>query len=415
MNTQENRSKVALVQCWSYAEEEVLAAMQRGAGLLGGIGKFASAGETVLVKPNVLVAAPPEQCVTTHPVVFKAVCVCFLETGCRVVFGDSPAFYSGWGKCGPTMRKAGLTAIAENLGIAMADFENGTLVTNKNGASHKLFVIANGVLAASGVVSVPKLKTHGLTRITGAVKNQYGCVPGVYKGQYHARAPNVHDFSRLLADITAFVKPRLYILDAVMAMEGNGPQNGDPRRLGLLMLSSDPVALDAIACKIIGVDPEFVTTCTAGQEAGLGTWYYDRIDCIGDDIANFITPDFKVTRLPAVSIPDHPATRIIRNLLVTRPAMHAAACTRCGSCISTCPVEPRALDWGRAGTARPPIYKYNRCIRCFCCQEICPCGAIRIKTPLLGRLMPVAAYLSLWISNIRAKKRMKLQRDRVTK
>jgi uncharacterized protein (DUF362 family)/NAD-dependent dihydropyrimidine dehydrogenase PreA subunit len=405
MNTQEKRSTVALVQCGSYAEEEVLAAVQRGAGLLGGMGKFALAGETVLVKPNVLVAAPPEQCVTTHPAVFKAVCVCLLETGCRVVFGDSPALYSGWGKCGPTMRKAGLTAIAESLGVACADFENGTLVTNKNGASHKLFVIADGVLAASGVVSVPKLKTHGLTRITGAVKNQFGCVPGSYKGQYHARAPNVHDFSRLLADITAFVKPRLYVMDAVMAMEGNGPQNGDPRSLGLLMLSYDPVALDAIACKIIGLDPEFVPTCAAGEKAGLGTWRLDRIDCVGDDIANFITPDFKVTRLPAVSIPDNPATRAIRNLLVTRPVIHSAACTWCGSCISACPVEPRALDWGSAGKARPPIYKYNRCIRCFCCQEICPSGAIRIKTPLLGRLMPVASYLSLLISNIRAKKR----------
>jgi ferredoxin len=302
------------------------------------------------------------------------------------------------------MRKAGFLAVAENLGIVCADFENGTLVTNKNGMSHKLFVIANGVLAASGVVSVPKLKTHGLTRITGAVKNQFGCVPGTYKGQYHARAPNVHDFSRLLADITAFVKPRLYVMDAVMAMEGNGPQNGDPRRLGLLMLSSDPVALDAIACKIIGLNPGFVPTCAAGEEAGLGTWRIDRITCVGDDIADFATPDFKVTRLAAVSIPDNPATRTLRNLLVTRPAIHAAACTRCGNCISACPVEPRALDWGRLGKARPPVYKYNKCIRCFCCQEICPAGAVRIKTPLLGRLMPVAAYLSLWISNIRAKR-----------
>jgi ferredoxin len=200
-----------------------------------------------------------------------------------------------------------------------------------------------------------------------------------------------------------------------MAMEGNGPQNGDPRRLGLLMLSADPVALDAIACKIIGLDPEFVPTLAAGEEAGLGTWRFDRITCVGDDIAAFVTPDFKVMRLPAVSIPDNPATRAIRNLLVTRPVIRAAVCTRCGNCVSACPVEPRALEFGNSGKARPPVYKYNRCIRCFCCQEICPAGAIRIKTPLLGRLLPVAAYLSLWISNIRAKKRIKLQRDKVTK
>jgi uncharacterized protein (DUF362 family)/ferredoxin len=417
MNTQEKRSTVALVRCGSYAEGEVLAAVKRGAGLLGGMGKFASPGETVLVKPNVLLAALPEQCVTTHPAVFKAVCMCLLETGSRVVFGDSPAFYSGWGNFGPAMRKAGLTAIAESLGVAYADFENGTLVTNKNGASHKLLVIANGVLAAQGVVSLPKLKTHGLTRITGAVKNQFGCVPGAHKGQYHARVPNVHDFARLLADITAFVKPRLYVMDAVMAMEGNGPQNGDPRRLGLLMLSTDPVALDAIACRIIGLDPGFVPTIAAGEQAGLGTSRYDRIDCVGDGVATFVAPGFKVTRQPAVSVPDNPALRTIRNALVARPVIAPARCTRCGACISACPVQPRALGWGSAPTMRPPVYKYSRCIRCFCCHEICPFGAIHIKTPLLGRLLPVAAYLSLLISNImaRRKKVTKGQSNKVTK
>jgi uncharacterized protein (DUF362 family)/NAD-dependent dihydropyrimidine dehydrogenase PreA subunit len=415
MQTPAIPSVVALVKCGSYEPGEVKAALERGIGLLGGIQQFAGAGETLLVKPNALVAATPDRCVVTHPVVFGALCACLRKTGCKLTYGDSPAFYSGWGKCGATMRKAGFAAAAEGLGIAMADFENGTMVTNRSGASYRQFVIANGVLAASGMVSVPKFKTHGLTRITGAVKNQFGCVPGAYKGQYHARASDVHDFSRLLAAITAFVKPRLYVMDAVAAMEGNGPQNGDPRKLGLLMLSSDPVALDAIACKIIGLDPAFVPTCAAGEEAGLGTWRFDRITCVGDDIATFAAPDFKVTRLPAVSIPDNPAIRVIRNLLVTRPVIRASACTRCGRCIGACPVEPRALYWGNSGKARPPVYKYNKCIRCFCCQELCPSGAIRIKTPVLGRLLPVAAYLSLWISNIRAKKRIKLQRDKVTK
>jgi len=379
--------------------------MRRGIELLGGMAKFAKPGETILVKPNALAACAPDRCVTTHPSVFAAACACLQEAGCRVTYGDSPALYAGWGKCGAAMNKCGFSAAAEKLGIPCADFENGRIVARAAGASRRNIVIANGVLAADGMVSVPKLKTHGLVRVTGAIKNQFGCVPGVYKGRYHASAPDVRDFSRLLADITAFVKPRLYILDALIAMEGNGPQNGDPRRLGLLMLSRDPVALDAIACTIIGLEPAFVPMLLAGEQAGLGTSRMDEIECVGDAVENFMTPDFKVSRLPAVS--PNSLLRAIRNLLVTRPVIRAASCTRCGQCVGACPVEPRALDWGTTGKKMPPVYKYNRCIRCFCCQELCPAGAVRVKTPALGRLLPVAAYLSLWVSNVRARGKRK--------
>jgi uncharacterized protein (DUF362 family) len=407
MKTPEQRSTVALVKCESYAEAEVLAAVRRGVDLVGGMEKFAAQGETVLIKPNVLVAAPPEQCVTTHPEVFRAVCVCLKETGCRVVFGDSPAIYSGWGKSGPTMRKAGLTAIAQSLGVLEADFENGMLIKNGKSLSNKMFIIASGVCEADGVISLPKLKTHGLTRITGAIKNQYGCVPGVNKGRYHARLPNVHDFSRLLADITSFVKPRLYIMDAVMAMEGNGPQHGEPRRLGLILVSTDPVAIDSVACKIINLNPLYVPTLVAGEAAGLGVWQYDRIDCIGDDIGLFITSDFKVVRQPAISVPDNKLTRMIKNLLVARPVILRKKCTRCGTCIRMCPVDPKAIAWVGARIVMPPKYRYGRCVRCFCCHEICPTGAIQVKTPLLGRLLPIATYLALFIANIRAKRNSK--------
>ncbi|HMD69387.1 MAG TPA: DUF362 domain-containing protein, partial [Chitinivibrionales bacterium] len=144
---QSSRSTVAIVKCASYDRDEVLAAVRRGVGLAGGMGSFVKSGETILVKPNVLVGANPDRCVTTHPSVFFAVCACLKECGCRLTYGDSPALYDGWGKSGPALRRSGLSAVAEELGVACADFENGRQVKYSGTASHRLFMVANGVLA----------------------------------------------------------------------------------------------------------------------------------------------------------------------------------------------------------------------------------------------------------------------------
>jgi uncharacterized protein (DUF362 family)/ferredoxin len=389
-----------VVKCLSYDVSEVLAAVERGIDYLGGAGRFVKPGENILVKPNTLVGANPQRCVTTHPSVFEAACAILQKAGCNLTYGDSPALYDGWGKCEPALRKAGFTDVANRLGVQCADFTHGRLVKSLGGASHKLFTIANGVLAADGVVSLPKLKTHGLTRMTGAVKNQYGCVPGMHKGQYHARVPNLYDFARLLVDITAFVKPRIYIMDAVTAMEGNGPMNGTPRHMGAIVVSTDPVALDATACRLINLDPRHVPFLAAGQEAGLGVWEPEHIDILGDELEQFVVRDFRVVRSAPLSLPDHGITRIIRNAVVTRPVISGVACTRCGACIRACPVEPKALAWHSARANYPPVCKYNKCIRCFCCHEICPSGAISITTPVLGKLMPFLSYLSLVFANM---------------
>ena len=96
-------------------------------------------------------------------------------------------------------------------------------VSHKEGLLIKRFTVAEEVWNANGLVSLPKLKTHGLTRMTGAVKNQFGCMPGLLKNQQHARLADPFDFATVLVDLNVSLKPRLCIMDAVMAMEGNGP------------------------------------------------------------------------------------------------------------------------------------------------------------------------------------------------
>jgi Pyruvate/2-oxoacid:ferredoxin oxidoreductase delta subunit len=252
----------------------------------------------------------------------------------------------------------------------------------------KKFIIANGVLDSDGLISLPKLKTHGLVRFTGAVKNQFGCVPGLLKSQYHVKLPDPYDFGTMLVDLNTLIKPRLYIMDGIMAMEGNGPRSGRLKQLKILLLSSDPIAIDATACRIIDLDPEIVPTSKPGEKGGLGTYHIENIQLIGESLESFFDPSFEVNRKPLMHSSGGRFKTFIKNRITQRPFIDTTKCTICGICVTMCPVEPKAVDWHRGDKSKPPKYNYGLCIRCYCCQETCPDGAILMDSPLLGRFFP---------------------------
>jgi len=378
-----NKSKVALIGCDTYNEEQVYNAVKAGLDLLGGISHFVKPGERIVIKPNVLLGTNPRKCVCTNPSVFKAIGRMLLETTTSVYYGDSSAF----GKCKANMKRARLKLVADDLGIKLADFDKGKAVTHSKAMLNKRFVICNGVIQSDGLISLPKLKTHGLTRLTGAIKNQFGCIPGFLKSQHHVKMPDPYDFATMLVDLNTLIKPRLYIMDGIMAMEGNGPRSGNPRKLGLLLFSTDPVAMDAVACKIIDLNPRFVPTSEPGEKSGLGTYHYERIEIIGDNIESFIDKDFDVVRKPPVSIRSGRMRTFIKNRICPRPVIDRTRCTNCGTCVKMCPVSPKAINWHQNDTPRPPAFKYDRCIYCYCCHEICPEGAVFIKDTPVGRLL----------------------------
>jgi uncharacterized protein (DUF362 family) len=229
-------SKVALIRCESYELDAIRPAMRKGLGLLGGAGRFAKTGEKILLKVNLLSGEPPEKCVTTHPAVLRAAAELFKLTGARLLYGDSPAF----GSTISAARKAGMTEPAKEAGIELADFGKGEPVSFTEGRQNKNFVIAKPVLESDGIISLPKLKTHAFLKFTGCIKNQFGCVPGILKAEFHVKLQNANDFAKMLVDLDRLVRPRLYIMDAVYAMEGNGPHGGTPRKMGLLMFLGRP-------------------------------------------------------------------------------------------------------------------------------------------------------------------------------
>jgi len=376
-------SKVALVRCESYDYDEVKAAVKKGLNLIGGAAHFVKPGEKILLKPNLLSADLPEKGVTTHPSVFKAVAEIFMTTKAIVSYGDSPGFHSQKAAAA----KCGLEAVAKELNISMADFKNGEEIFFNEGTQNKKFFIAKGVLEADGIISLPRLKTHGFAKMTGSIKNQFGCIPGKLKAEFHVKLPDANDFAKMLVDLNCYIKPRLFIMDGIMAMEGNGPRGGTLKKMNVLLFSSDPVALDSVVCGLINLNAELVPTIKYGMQAGLGTYIKEEIELLGDDPKTFYTPDFNVRREPIKPFKLGKVRTFIMHYFVPRPEIDPKKCVKCGVCVEMCPVNSKAVDWHDKIKTNPPTYKYMRCIRCFCCQEMCPEGAIRIKVPPLRKLL----------------------------
>ena len=369
------QSTVAVVRCSSYDVETIRNALIRGLGLIGGLGRFAQPGENILLKPNVLAPDPPETATITHPAVLEATAGLLLDHGVRVSYGDSPGIHA----VSKTLKKTGFHDIGERMGLNAADFETRTKVFASNAKQNKIFHVADGVLRADGMISLPKLKTHGLTLFTGAIKNQFGCLPGLQKSGFHAKLEDIERFSQMLVDLTGFLKPRLFIMDGIRAMEGNGPRRGTVVDLGILLLSSDPVALDTVASKIIGLDPGRIIPIVKGHESGLGT----MTDIVTRGDADHLSAGkFKLPRYSGNYRTLPPFIRnTLKKLLVQSPVINVRKCIKCYECIKICPTMPKSII---IDDKKYPKHKYSTCIRCYCCQETCPEGAITIKTKLFG-------------------------------
>lgn len=374
--------EVALVKCESYDNDRVKEAITKGVNLLGGIGNFVKKGERIILKPNFLSSAQPEKCVTTHPSVFKAIAEILIEHGIKVSYGDSPGFLS----TKEVAKKAGFIEAADELGVLLENFKDGKEMIFKEGKQNKKFIIAKCISERNGIISLPKIKTHGFQKLSCCIKNQLGCVPGFLKAEFHVKLQDANDFAKMLVDLDSLIKPRLYIVDGIYAMEGNGPFGGNPRKINVLLFGTDPIAVDATICRIIKIVPELIPTIKYGGEFRRGVYEENRIRLLGDDISNFIQKDFDIDRSKINTAKKGNIFSFLSNRIVSKPIIDKSKCIKCGVCINICPVSPKALDWNNGNKTKPPVYDYRKCIRCYCCQEVCPHSAIKIKKPFLNKI-----------------------------
>lgn len=383
------RSRVSVVICDTYEEEAVYQAVKMGVAAIGGLEAVLSPDERVLVNPNFLKSADPDSAVATHPAVLRAVLRLLQEYGCRdTLYGDSP----GTGTGAKVADRLDLSREEPIHGARFTPMTQEVRVPFAEGLTETEFYFAQEVTQVDAIVNVCKMKTHALMRITGAVKNPFGLVCGYRKAMEHAKFPNASLFARMLADIHRCVSLRLHIMDGIVAMEGNGPGAGEPTPMGLLLFSTDPVAIDTVFCHLIGLDPQAVPTNVQGAAMGIGTCDQSQIELVlADpsgahpvDLSGFCElygkPDFKAERTKT-----NLTNRLVGLLRILerfqekrrRPVIDSAKCVACGLCAEHCPVPGKALHFSN-GRDRPPVYDYDACIRCYCCQELCPKQAISV-------------------------------------
>jgi len=364
-------SKVSIVKCGDYDRTRVFDAVKRAVDLLGGIERYVRPGMNVLIKPNLLSSRLPEEAVDTHPEVVRAVVRLVKAAGGTAKVGDSPG---GYGKnIDDVFVRSGMKRMADEEGVELVKFTTSRSVDG--------IPITRYVFDSDCIISVPKFKTHSITILTGAIKNMYGTIPGLYKAECHSRAPKEEAFAKIIAKVFSISKPHLSVVDGIMAMEGDGPSAGVVRKMGLVMAGSDAVAIDSCLAKIVGLDPEDVLVTKEARIMGLGESNVSKIELAGDDMQEFITEDFKLPQTITLRMIPNALANGIAGMIRFKPFIDSSICTRCNLCKITCPVSAITIDKNYCRI------DYKKCVRCMCCHEVCPYKAISIKRNMLTKLV----------------------------
>jgi Pyruvate/2-oxoacid:ferredoxin oxidoreductase delta subunit len=283
------------------------------------------------------------------------------------------------------MKKTGYDRVVAEEGCSVADPKETSVLFYDGPVRYKRFEVSKALFDADVVVNLPKFKTHGLTYITGAVKNFFGFISGLNKSQWHVRAPTKEEFSSFLLDLyesllKGFEKPKrfIHLMDAITGMEGEGPGvSGRPRSIRAILLGGDAVAVDCVAVHLVGLAARLARTVTLGEERGLGAGSLAKIEVKGEKLDGFFAGHY----VPSSPGDHHPVsrwpmnTKSVKNLLIERPVPSADKCTLCYQCKTICPGG--AIETSL--NTKIPLYNYNRCIRCYCCMEVCPEAAIHLK------------------------------------
>jgi len=381
---EDDMNRVYAVRCADYSEvEEKMDTLLK---MMGGIEKFLSPGEKAVLKVNLLAAAEPEKAVTTHPTVVASVARLAKGLGAVPVIADSPGSGYPYTKKSleRTYRSSEMDKVAEDTGIAINYDTTFDVVSYPEGEHFKRFEIITPVLEADSLINLCKLKTHGFTHMTGAIKNLFGIIPGLTKPGYHAKLHEKQHFASMLLDLAAYASPRLSIMDAVVGMEGNGPHSGDPRSVGMLLASSNPLALDVVAGEIMGLSKMNNPVLVEAERRGLTPVDMDQVELIGADPSSLRIPGFK---LP----PTVPAIHerffsflypFVKKGFSVKPRIIKDKCQFCGTCRDACPVDVITVS-----DKIPAKIDDKGCIRCYCCHEMCPHDAIELHQSWLYRLL----------------------------
>jgi uncharacterized protein (DUF362 family)/Pyruvate/2-oxoacid:ferredoxin oxidoreductase delta subunit len=334
-------------------------------------------GKLVLVKPNILTDDDPAKCISTHPVVVEAMIRFLQSKGATVMVGDSPAVHTQKFKG----EKSGIYKVCEITGATWVDFAINPIEKKiKKG----MIKVASIIDKVDHVISLPKFKNHELVYFTGAIKNTLGLVPGFNKAKQHALHQDRNGFSEFLVDLNEVLVPDYFLMDGIMGMEGPGPGRGYPVKIGLLLGSTNPLALDMTASRIAGYDPMVIPTSRIALFRK--NWLHSEEDILydGPEPETIIKKGF--IKIPVSDNNNIVVRFIMRRIkflkkLERRPVFIHENCTGCHKCTRICPVKAiKPLPSKKTHI----VLTDNKCIRCFCCAEVCLDNAVDVRVKLFG-------------------------------
>ena len=374
---------VSVIPLGEYDEEQAKTALRALLSPIGGL-DFVREGMRVVIKANLVSAMKPDAAATTHPVLLSALCHMLKEKGAEVIIGDSPGGLYNAAFVGHVYKVSGMTEVRD---AALNDDFSEKDARFPEGKVLRSFTYTGYLDKADLIINFCKLKSHGMMGMSCAAKNMFGTIPGVIKPEYHYRFPRYEDFADMLLDLDEYFHPVLSIADAVVGMEGNGPTAGTPRKIGCLLASHSPHALDMVAAHLLGFSPAEIPPLAAAQARGLLPSSIEELTVYGSLDALY-QPDFeRVVERRSLGFTGDGKNpfkrlfgRIAGRVLRTKPVVKSKLCVGCGVCARICPAKTIVIEKKKAKIKR------DACIRCFCCQEFCPKSAIKVHRTALASL-----------------------------
>ena len=379
-------TEVSVVPCSSYEPELCEKALTEVLEPLGGL-DWVKPGMCIVIKANLVGAYEPEKGATTHPTLLAALTRLLKVRGARVIIGDSPGGLYNEAFLSRVYKVTGLREAVEAGAELNHDFTQ-KIARYPEGKVAKEFLYTGYLDRADAIISFCKLKSHGMMALSAATKNLFGAVPGTTKPEYHFRFPEPMDFGGMILDLNGYFRPRLFLVDGVVAMEGNGPTAGTPRHVGALLAGTDCHKVDMICARLIGLDPMTVPTLQAAVKYG----YVEKDGAgiqVAGDVDSLSVRDFdRVLQAKSMQfrnlLPGKAGELfgdLARACLRPKPRLKAKECVGCGLCRKVCPANAIEIQKGKA------VIERRSCIRCFCCQEFCPKGAMKVSRPLIARIL----------------------------
>ena len=369
--------RVALTRSEDYTQENIDACVEKLTSLLE-FDFSAWAGKRVVIKPNLLLKFTPERAATAHPSIVEAIGRMFVRAGADVLLAESPGGPYNSVALEGIYSASGMKQAAENAGFALNRDFSSRIFTAPEGVKVKEFNVITPIHEADLIVNVCKLKSHTMATMTAGIKNLYGVIPGTEKVEFHARFPEMKDFAPAVVDLTSAIvarTPMLTICDAVVGMEGNGPSAGEPRKIGCILASMNPFALDGVCGEIIGVGDRSPMLEEAKRRGYLPATP-ENYRVLGENVESVKVSDFV--------FPDTTKKGILQKLpafLEPRPVIVKNKCVGCGECARCCPQKAIVIS------NRKAKINAKQCVKCYCCQELCKIQAVKIHRSFVYKLI----------------------------